>query len=156
MTGDEQKLAREIGLTLRRLRQAGGMTQKMLAQRVAGGVDATYIGKIERGAQLPSLKVLLRLSNSLGVTVSDFFYPLPGEASHDAAASLHLEPFLQALRNRGIDGTALVRAVLDAIGQHILAASPQRVAAAPQEPAARHDSRTAIPLPMPESARQDD
>jgi transcriptional regulator with XRE-family HTH domain len=154
MTGDEQKLAREIGLTLRRLRQAGGMTQKTLAQRVAGGVDATYIGKIERGAQLPSLKVLLRLSKSLGVTVSDFFYPLPGEAS--AAAGLHLEPLLQALRNRGIDGTALVRAVLDALGQHILAASPQRVATAPQEPAARPDSRTAIPLPMPGSTRQDD
>lgn len=155
MTGDEQKLAREIGLTLRRLRQAGGMTQKALARRVAGGVDATYIGKIERGAQLPSLKVLLRLSKSLGVTVSDFFYPLPGEASRDAAASLHLDPLLQALQNRGIDGTALVRAVLDAIGQHILAASPQRVAATSQEPAARPDSRTAIPLPMPESARHD-
>lgn len=156
MTGDEQKLAHEIGLTLRRLRQTRGMTQKALAQRVAGGVDATYIGKIERGAQLPSLKVLLRLSQSLGATVSDFFYPLPGDTPRDATASLHLEPLLQALRNRGIDGIALVRAVLDAIGQHVLAAPPQRVTATRQATAARPESRTVIPLPMPESARQKD
>jgi transcriptional regulator with XRE-family HTH domain len=64
-----------MGLILRRLRLARGLTQKNLARRVAGGVDTTYIGKIERGDQLPSLKVLLRLSKALGVTVSDFFYP---------------------------------------------------------------------------------
>lgn len=157
MTGDERQLAHEIGLTLRRLRRASGMTQKTLAQRVAGRIDATYIGKIERGAQLPSLKVLLRLSQSLGVTVSDFFYPLPGEVTRDAGTSLHLEPLLQALQNRGIDGMALVRAVLDAIGQHVLAAPlPQRVAASSQGPTVRSDGRTVIPLPMPESARHKD
>ncbi len=156
MTGDEQKLAREIGLTLRRLRHDSGLTQKAFAQRVAGGVDATYIGRIERGAQLPSLKVLLRLSKSLGVTVSDFFYPSPGSVSDDASTSLHLEPLLQALRNRGIDGIMLVRAILDVVGQHVLAASPQRMMTADREPVVRSDSRTAIPLPMPESSRQDD
>lgn len=157
MTADEQKLAHEIGLTLRRLRRASGMTQKTLAQRVAGRMDATYIGKIERGVQLPSLKVLLRLSQSLGVAVSDFFYPLPGAVAGDAAASLHLEPLLRALQNRGIDGMALVRAVLDAIGQHVLAApSPQRVTAGSQQPTVRPDGRTVIPLPMPESTRHKD
>jgi transcriptional regulator with XRE-family HTH domain len=156
MTEDEQKLAREIGLTLRRLRHDRGLTQQALAQRVAGGVDATYIGKIERGAQLPSLKVLLRLGNSLGIVVSEFFYPPPGRVPHDTSASLHLEPLLQALHNRGIDGMSLVRAILDAVGQHVLAASPQRMTTAGREPVVRPDSRTAIPLPMPESARQDD
>ncbi len=58
-----------MGLILRRLRLARGLTQKNLARRVAGGVDTTYIGKIERGDQLPSLKVLLRLSKALGVLV---------------------------------------------------------------------------------------
>ena len=126
LPGDEQKLAGEIGLTLRRLRHARGLTQKGLAQRVAGGMEATYIGKIERGDQLPSLKVLLRLSRPLGVTVSDFFYPPPGGASESAPSTLHLEPVLQALRNRGIDGIALVRAILDAVGQHVLVTPPRR------------------------------
>jgi transcriptional regulator with XRE-family HTH domain len=152
MTGDEQKLACEIGLTLRRLRHARGLTQKGLAQRVSGGVDATYIGKIERGDQLPSLKVLLRLSRTLGITVSDFFYPPPDRAPDRTPPALHLEPLLQALHNRGIDGVALIRAVLDAIGQHVLVAPPRRATSAEPEPVPRADSRTAIPLPMPQAS----
>src|SRR6266700_144523 len=105
-----RKRRSEMGLILRRLRLARGLTQKNLARRVAGGVDTTYIGKIERGDQLPSLKVLLRLSKALGVTVSDFFYPPPGRTPDSPSAPLHLEPWLQALHNRGIDGIALVRA----------------------------------------------
>src|SRR5262245_48735823 len=127
MSSEEQKLAREIGLTLRRLRHARGLTQKGLAQCVAGGVDGTYIGKIERGDQLPSLKVLLRLSKTLGMTVSDFFYPPPAQPAEQASTVLHLEPLLHALHNRGIDGIALVRAVLDAVGQHVLVTPPRRI-----------------------------
>lgn len=148
MTHAEQQLATELGLTLRRLRRQHGLTQKALAQQVADGMDATYIGKIERGDQLPSLKVLLRLSAALNVTISEFFslpaHALPGPV-------LHLEPLLYALHNRGIDGIALVRALLDAIGQHVLV-SPARRDHAP-EAAPRADGRTAIPLPMPPSSR---
>jgi transcriptional regulator with XRE-family HTH domain len=153
VTDDEQKLAGEIGLTLRRLRLARGLTQKGLAQRIAGGVDATYVGKIERGDQLPSLKVLVRLSRALGVTVSDFFYPPPRHVSDQALAALHLEPLLQALRNRGIDGIALVRAILDAVGQHVLVTPPRRGTTTEPESVSRADSRTAIPLPMPDASR---
>ncbi|MEE8302636.1 MAG: helix-turn-helix transcriptional regulator [Candidatus Tectomicrobia bacterium] len=156
MTGDEQKLACEIGLTLRRLRHARGLTQKALAQRIAGGVDTTYVGKIERGDQLPSLKVLLRLSQSLGVTVSNFFHPPSVKASDNTLTPLHLEPLLQALHNRGIDGIALVRAILDAVGQHVLVPPSRRAVAAEQGAVSRSDSRTAIPLPMPETSRLDD
>ena len=152
MTGDEQKLAREIGVVLRHLRQARGLTQKDLARCVAGGVDGTYIGKIERGEQLPSLKVLMRLSKPLGVTVSDFFYPPPARSVDQAASSLHLEPLLHALQNRGIDGIALVRAILDALGQHVLVPPPQRMHAAEAERVIRADPRIVIPLP---AAKQD-
>lgn len=155
MTGEEQQLAREIGLILRRLRLARGLTQKRLAQRVAGGVDATYIGKIERGDQLPSLKVLLHLSTTLGVTVGDFFYPPADHPTGNASPALHLEPLLQALRNRGIDGIALVRAILDAVGQHVLVAPPRRASATEPEQVARADKRTAIPLPMPRGRAKD-
>jgi transcriptional regulator with XRE-family HTH domain len=146
MTVDEQKLAREIGLTLRRLRHGHGLTQKGLAQLLADGVDTTYIGKIERGDQLPSLKVLLRLSKALGVSVSDFFYPPRMPSPETASPALHLEPLLQALRNRGIDGIALIRAILDAVGQHVLVSPPRR--STDQEPAQalKADGRV-IPLP---------
>ncbi len=122
MTQDEQQLACEIGLILQRLRRDKGWTQKTLAQRVAGGVNTPYIGKIERGDQLPSLKILLRLSQALDVSVGDFFYSPMAPPEDAASPVLHLDPLLQALRNRGIDGIALVRAVLDAVGQHVLVA----------------------------------
>lgn len=63
----------DIGHTLKRLRKSLGLTQKDLAAKVEGGLDYTYIGKIERCEQLPSLKILMGLSAALGVPVSHFF-----------------------------------------------------------------------------------
>ena len=70
-------LQTEIGNRLKRLRMDKGLTQKGLAARVKGGVDYTYIGKIERGKQLPSLKVLLCISETLSVPVDYFFRDEP-------------------------------------------------------------------------------
>lgn len=64
----------EIGRRLKRLRLEQGLTQKELAAKVSGGLDYTYIGKIERGEQLPSLKILIRISEALAVHVGDFFH----------------------------------------------------------------------------------
>jgi len=154
MTHDEQQLACEIGLILQRLRRDKGWTQKTLAERVAGGINSTYIGKIERGDQLPSLKILLRLSQTLNVSVGDFFYSSIAPSTDADARVLHLEPLLQALRNRGIDGIALVRALLDAIGQHVLVTPPRRVDHEVDTQAVRADGRV-IPLPMSQRRSQD-
>lgn len=61
----------QIGKRLRNLRHKKGLTQKDLAQ--AAGVDYTYIGKIERGDQLPSLKVLIRFAECLSLPIDRFF-----------------------------------------------------------------------------------
>lgn len=50
-----------------------GITQKALAAQVKGSLDYTYIGKIERGEQLPSLKILIKISEALAVEVGYFF-----------------------------------------------------------------------------------
>lgn len=63
----------QIGRRMRRIRTMRNFTQKELANTIVGRVDYTYIGKIERGAQLPSLKVLERLSDALGVPLAYFF-----------------------------------------------------------------------------------
>src|ERR1035437_722083 len=63
----------EIGKRLKSLRLEKGFTQKELAARVNGGLDYTYIGKIERGEQLPSLKILIKISEALSVPVGHFF-----------------------------------------------------------------------------------
>ena len=67
----------EIGMRLKKLRTDKGLTQKGLAAKVKGGVDYTYIGKIERGKQLPSLKVLLSISETLSVPIDYFFRDEP-------------------------------------------------------------------------------
>ena len=67
------ELKTKIGRRLRRIRGMRDLTQKELANKIAGKVDYTYIGKIERGEQLPSLKVLGRLSDALTVPLAFFF-----------------------------------------------------------------------------------
>jgi transcriptional regulator with XRE-family HTH domain len=63
----------EVGKRLKRLRTERGITQKELAARVRGGLDYTYIGKIERGEQLPSLKILIKISEALTLPIGYFF-----------------------------------------------------------------------------------
>jgi transcriptional regulator with XRE-family HTH domain len=70
-----------IGQILRALRQRKGLTQQELASKIQGKVDYSYIGKIERGEQLPSLKMLERLSNALAVPLSSFFQGLGSDVT---------------------------------------------------------------------------
>lgn len=50
-----------IGKKMKELRKKLGLTQKGFAQNIDGKVDYTYIGKIERGEQYPSLKMLEKI-----------------------------------------------------------------------------------------------
>lgn len=67
------ELRDQIGQRLRRIRGMRNLTQKELANKTVGKMDYTYIGKIERGEQLPSLKVLGKLSHALAVPLAYFF-----------------------------------------------------------------------------------
>lgn len=60
----------EIGRRIKRIRVERGLTQKELASKV--GIDFTYIGKIERGEQLPSLKILLKIADALSLPFGCF------------------------------------------------------------------------------------
>jgi transcriptional regulator with XRE-family HTH domain len=70
-----------VGQRLRALRQRKGLTQKELASKIQGVVDYSYLGKIERGEQLPSLKMLERLSHALAVPLSSFFQGLRSDVT---------------------------------------------------------------------------
>lgn len=83
----EQFLERMIGERLRIFRLRRGFTQRTLARHVAGGLDLSYIGRIERGEQLPSLKVLQKLGGALGVPLREFFDVEP-PARYSAAGDL--------------------------------------------------------------------
>jgi transcriptional regulator with XRE-family HTH domain len=54
-----------VGLNVRRLRKAAGLTQEELAH--GAEIDTRYVGGIERGEEYPSVAVLGRIAGILGV-----------------------------------------------------------------------------------------
>ncbi len=62
-----------LGERIKKLRKRLGLTQKEFAGRVAGKVDYTYIGRMEREEQYPSLKMLERIGKAFSVPLSYFF-----------------------------------------------------------------------------------
>ena len=70
----------KVGERLRKLRTNLGLTQIEFAEKVPGKVDYTYIGKIERGQQYPSLKMLKKIAKAYSVPLGYFFdYKMPSE-----------------------------------------------------------------------------
>jgi transcriptional regulator with XRE-family HTH domain len=68
-----------VAWNLRKLRVARELSQEVLA--VDAGIDRTYVGRLERGIENPSVSVLDRLAAALGAHISEFFaVPKPGEA----------------------------------------------------------------------------
>lgn len=67
----EEKYCKEIGLRIKKLRQEAGLTQEELAEMIQ--VHNTYIGKIERGHIIPSLKLLIAIANKLNVNLIYLF-----------------------------------------------------------------------------------
>jgi transcriptional regulator with XRE-family HTH domain len=53
---------------IREKRRRKGWTQADLAEKT--GVSANYIALVERGRKVPSLRLLLRIADALGVSVS--------------------------------------------------------------------------------------
>ena len=63
----------KLGERVKKVRKRLGLTQKEFAERVEGKIDYTYIGKIERDQQYPSLKMLERIGQAFSVPLSYFF-----------------------------------------------------------------------------------
>ena len=69
-----------VALNIRRLRVVHGVSQEHLA--VDAGIDRTYVSRLERGLENPTVLVLERLANALQAEIVDFFRtPRPGEAA---------------------------------------------------------------------------
>ena len=67
-----------VARNIRRLRVARELSQEMLA--VDAGIDRTYVSRLERGLENPSVAVLEKLSRALSSTIEEFFAaPRAGE-----------------------------------------------------------------------------
>lgn len=67
-----------IARNLRGLRVFHELSQEALA--VDAGVDRTYVSRLERGLENPTVSILERLAKALNADIRDFFVPpTPGE-----------------------------------------------------------------------------
>ncbi|MFL6139961.1 MAG: helix-turn-helix domain-containing protein [Frankiaceae bacterium] len=66
-TTHEDSLARRIGERLRTLRKDRGLTLAALAEQA--GMSVSYLSAVENGVNLPSLQLLARLTDALGVSI---------------------------------------------------------------------------------------
>ena len=60
-----------VARNIRRLRLARELSQEMLA--VDAGIDRTYVSRLERGLENPSVAVLEKLARALASNIEEFF-----------------------------------------------------------------------------------
>ena len=67
-----------VARNIRRLRVAHGLSQEVLA--VDAKIDRTYVSRLERGLENPSVAVLERLAKALSANIEELFrVPRAGE-----------------------------------------------------------------------------
>jgi len=75
-----------VALNLRRLRVLRGISQEAFA--VDAGIDRTYVSRLERGLENPTISVLERISQALEVEITELFRkPAKGELAPAPLAS---------------------------------------------------------------------
>lgn len=67
------KVQRDLAANLKRLRRDAGYSQEALA--LAAEVDRTYVSQIERAVGNPSVRVIVKLSECLGLDMVDLLEP---------------------------------------------------------------------------------
>ena len=70
--------AKLFGRRLRELRKERGLTQEALAE--SADLSGNYISDLELGLKVPSLTILVRLSQALGVATPDLLRDFTREA----------------------------------------------------------------------------
>jgi transcriptional regulator with XRE-family HTH domain len=66
-----------LGDELYRRRVAAGLTQEELADRAE--IDRTYVSKLERGIQSPTVDMLIRVCHAMGAKASDVLAAVEGD-----------------------------------------------------------------------------
>jgi transcriptional regulator with XRE-family HTH domain len=90
-----KKAYQEIGARIRALRLASKLTQAEVAERC--GIDPSFYGQIERGANVPSLRTLFAVAEVLRVEPADLL-PKIGRGSANVAATDALGAVLSRLK----------------------------------------------------------
>jgi transcriptional regulator with XRE-family HTH domain len=88
-----------VARNIRRLRVAKGLSQEVLA--VDAEIDRTYVSRLERGLDNPTVAVLEKLARALSASIEDLFrVPRAGRATGETLgiARMKVAQFLQICR----------------------------------------------------------
>ena len=102
----------KLGRRIQRIRHERGLTQAELAERV--DVSPPYISHIERGVKTTSLDTLVRIAESLGVTLDVLFLGQQGAdpGAYEAEIAALLEGCTQTQRYTLCEITRAVKEIL--------------------------------------------
>jgi transcriptional regulator with XRE-family HTH domain len=149
LPGDERQLfenwpnretVENIGVRIRQLREARGMTQSQLQAR--SGVSRSYLSRIESGQMTPSLGTLEKIAESLGVGLNRFFIPAT------KSEALLEDPFIQGvrpyLRQLDFNQWQSILKRLQAISEHMDGSNGHRMRPMPAHSHAETGQRMAV------------
>ena len=115
-----QSLAAKLGIKIQMLRKAAGLTQGQLAE--IAGVSASFIGYVERGQQVPSLKMVERIARGLKLLPKALFDF--AEAEDNERAQLY-EALLAELHTCTRDDLRALIQVAKQLGSKLLDQHPE-------------------------------
>lgn len=75
---------KRLGDNVRKYRKIAGLTQEQLAEMI--GCSNSHIGQIENGRGIPSLDIMVKIANALGVMVDQFVI---ADSDHPELIYLH-------------------------------------------------------------------
>ena len=78
-------IVRDLGVTVRRLREARGWSQEQLAEHA--GLNRSYVGEIERGSVIASIVTVEKLAQALDATIAALLCASPVDSPRTATAA---------------------------------------------------------------------
>lgn len=102
-----------LGANIRKYRKQIGITQEQLAEKIGRSVN--YIGMIERGEKVPSLKTFVLIANTLG-TSTDVLLAGITENSYVVQNSLYHERICELDNEKRTMLYSVIDAILNSAG----------------------------------------
>lgn len=81
MSDKENKLIIDIGITIAKFRNEKKLSQESLAE--LSEIHRTYLSEVEGGKRNPTISVLNRIVEALGISMSIFFQEVDRNSEHE-------------------------------------------------------------------------
>lgn len=93
---------RKLGRQINQIRKIKGITQETLAER--SDLTVSYISKIETGTKNPTITVIKRIAQAMGVDIYQLFISLDPELMSNRTILEKIEELINILKERGTHG----------------------------------------------------